>query len=104
LLIADHTLKNMTGRQVAEKISQARPGLKVLHMSGVSRERLEDEAGIMPGADFLAASLNHTAEPASAEAQTVMLFSASMLNAFIDSPVRAACRSDVDIPARMNWF
>ena len=30
LLIADHTLKTMTGRQVAEQIRQSRPGLKVI--------------------------------------------------------------------------
>jgi hypothetical protein len=45
-----------------------------------------------------ACSLVKTSTPwvlaaASAEAQTVMLFSASMLNAFIDSPVPAACRA-----------
>jgi DNA-binding response OmpR family regulator len=54
LLIADHTLKTMTGRQVAEQIRQSRPGLKVLHISGLSLEILEQDGGLMPGAEFLA--------------------------------------------------
>ncbi len=54
LLIADHTLKTMTGRQVAEQIRQSRPGLKVLHVSGLSLEKLEQDGGLMPCAEFLA--------------------------------------------------
>ncbi len=54
LLIADHTLKTMTGRQVAEQIRQSRPGLMVLHISGLSLEILEQDGGLMPGAEFLA--------------------------------------------------
>jgi len=54
LLIADHTLKTMTGRQVAEQIRQDRPGLKVLHISGLSLEKLEQDGGVIPGAEFLA--------------------------------------------------
>jgi len=54
LLIADHTLKTMTGRQVAEQIQQARPGLKVLHIFGHSAEKLQRDGGLMPGAGFLA--------------------------------------------------
>jgi DNA-binding response OmpR family regulator len=53
LLIADHTLQIMTGRQVAEQIRQSRPTLKVLHISGYPSETLEQEGGLMPGADFL---------------------------------------------------
>ena len=54
LLIADHTLKTMTGRQVAEQIRQDRPDLKVLQISGLSLEKLEQDGGLMPGAEFLA--------------------------------------------------
>ncbi|PYT26716.1 MAG: hypothetical protein DMG58_21885 [Acidobacteria bacterium] len=54
LLIADHTLKTMTGRQVAEQIRQSRPRLKVLHISGLSLEKLEQDGGLMTGAEFLA--------------------------------------------------
>src|SRR5205823_6262923 len=53
LLIADFGLKMMTGRQAAEKISQSRPGLKVLHTSGHPLEKLEELEGI-PRAEFLA--------------------------------------------------
>jgi CheY-like chemotaxis protein len=53
LLIADHTLKTMTGREVAERIRQSRPGLKVLQTSGQLREKLQQEGGLMPDAEFL---------------------------------------------------
>ena len=54
LLIADHALKTMSGRQVAEQIRQSRPALKVLHISGYPIEKLEREGGLIPGAEFLA--------------------------------------------------
>ena len=53
LLIADHTSKIMTGGQVAEQIRQSRPTLKVLHISGYPSETLEQDGGLIPGADFL---------------------------------------------------
>jgi CheY-like chemotaxis protein len=53
LLIVDHALKRMSGRQVAEHIRQTRPGLKVLHVSGYPLEKLLEEEGLTPGADFL---------------------------------------------------
>jgi two-component system, cell cycle sensor histidine kinase and response regulator CckA len=53
LLIADHSLKNMTGRQLAERIKQSRPQLKVIHISGDLREKLEQEGGLISGAAFL---------------------------------------------------
>ena len=53
LLIADHTLKTMTGRQVAQHIRRTRPDLKVLHVSGYLREKLETEGGIAPDDAFL---------------------------------------------------
>jgi len=54
LLITDHTLKTMTGRQVAEKIRQSRPSLNVLHMSGYPIEMVVQEGGLISGAEFLA--------------------------------------------------
>jgi len=51
LLIADHALKAMKGRQVADKICESRPRLKILFISGYP---LEEAGGIIPGADFLA--------------------------------------------------
>jgi CheY-like chemotaxis protein len=52
LLIADHALKTMTGPQLAEKICQARPGLRVLRISGYPLKKLE-EGEAKTGADFL---------------------------------------------------
>jgi len=52
LLIADHTLKTMTGPQLAEKICQARPGMRVLRVSGYPQEMLE-EGEAKPSSDFL---------------------------------------------------
>lgn len=54
LLIADHALKTMTGVEVAEQIRQSRPGLKILHISGHSLEKLEEDGGLIAGAEFLA--------------------------------------------------
>jgi two-component system cell cycle sensor histidine kinase/response regulator CckA len=52
LLIADHTLKTMTGPQLAEKICQARPGMRVLRVSGYPQKMLE-EGEAKPSFDFL---------------------------------------------------
>jgi len=54
LLIADHALKAMKGRQVADKICESRPRLKILFISGYPLEALEEAGEIIPGADFLA--------------------------------------------------
>lgn len=56
LLIADHALKTMTGREVAAEISRSRLGLKVLYISGYPLETLQKEAGgeSLSRADFLA--------------------------------------------------
>ncbi len=61
LLIADHALKTMTGREVAERICHSRPQLKVLHISGYPRQKIEEEGGIIPGALFLAKPFKSTA-------------------------------------------
>lgn len=54
LLIADHTLKTMTGRQVAETIRQQRPDLRVLQISGHHIDKLAEDGGLLAGAGFLA--------------------------------------------------
>ena len=54
LLVVDHRLKAMTGREVAEKICGTRPGLKVLQISGYSLEILKRDNAVIPGAEFLA--------------------------------------------------
>ena len=53
LLIADHTLKTMTGREVAEKIRESRPALKILHVSGYPLEKLKEEGEVIADAGFL---------------------------------------------------
>ena len=53
LLIADHTLKTMTGKQVAEQICRSRPLMKVLQISGYSLEIITEEDGLAAGAEFL---------------------------------------------------
>jgi two-component system cell cycle sensor histidine kinase/response regulator CckA len=53
LLIADHSLKPLNGRQVAERILRARPNLKVLHISGYPFRWLEKEGGLVSGGFFL---------------------------------------------------
>jgi DNA-binding response OmpR family regulator len=53
LLIADQSLKIMTGRQLAQRIQQSRPQLKVLHMSSDLREKVEQEGGLVSGAALL---------------------------------------------------
>lgn len=53
LIVADHTLQSMTGRQVAETILQGRPAAKVLHISGHSREMLDREGGLILGGFYL---------------------------------------------------
>jgi CheY-like chemotaxis protein len=53
MLIADHSLKSMTGREVALQIRQSRPGIKVLQMSGYLVEQLEKEGELLPDAEFL---------------------------------------------------
>ena len=54
LLIADHTLKTMTGRQVAERLCQSRPDLKVLYISGYPIGQLIGRGEAIAGANFLA--------------------------------------------------
>src|ERR1041385_1438275 len=43
LLITDHFFLNTTGRQVATRILQMRPSMKVLYISGEHREALRSE-------------------------------------------------------------
>ena len=53
LLIADHSLKTMTGREIAGKISESRPALKVLHISGYSLETLQQRGETISVTAFL---------------------------------------------------
>jgi two-component system cell cycle sensor histidine kinase/response regulator CckA len=53
VLIADHFFLNTTGRQIAERILQTRPSMKVLYISGEHREVLIDEGSLSPADAFL---------------------------------------------------
>lgn len=53
LLIVDHGIPPDGGRQLAERLTQARPGLKVMQFSGYPEEYLRREEKLMPGAVFL---------------------------------------------------
>jgi DNA-binding NtrC family response regulator len=53
MLIVDHSLPPGHGRDVAERILQWHPLMKVLHISGYPRSFLEGDDGITPNAGFL---------------------------------------------------
>lgn len=54
LLITNHMLRDGLGREVADYITQKRPGMRVLQISGHPYEQLKAEGHLMPGAAFLA--------------------------------------------------
>ena len=53
LLITDHAVPSTTGRELAERIMQSCPNIKVLHLSVWPYSRLEEENGVLPGSSFL---------------------------------------------------
>jgi CheY-like chemotaxis protein len=53
LLIVDHSLPPNRGRDVAERILQRHPFMKVLHISGYPKSFLDGDASITPNAGFL---------------------------------------------------
>lgn len=53
LLIANHSLADGTGRDAAERITQAWPDVKVLQYSGYPRQQLEPEGGVAEGVTFI---------------------------------------------------
>jgi CheY-like chemotaxis protein len=53
LLITDHAVPSTTGRELAERIMQSCPNIKVLHLSVWPYSRLEEENGVFPGSSFL---------------------------------------------------
>jgi DNA-binding response OmpR family regulator len=53
LLVTDLVLPGVSGRQVAEVLQRARPGLRVLYMSGYDESVMSAEGPVRPGDAFL---------------------------------------------------
>lgn len=53
LLVADVVMPGMNGREVAERLAERRPGVRVLYLSGYSEEVVERFGGLPPGATLL---------------------------------------------------
>lgn len=53
LLVTDLVMPGITGKALADQMRKARPGLKVLYVSGYSPEALDQEALLANGAQFL---------------------------------------------------
>ncbi len=53
LLLTDVVMPGMNGREIAERLAEARPGIGVLYMSGYSKDVLDDSGGLGPGSAFL---------------------------------------------------
>ena len=53
VLITDHSLPTTSGRELAERIMQSCPDVKVLHLSVWPFTRMQEEDGLVPGSSFL---------------------------------------------------
>ena len=53
LLVTDLALPGESGRQVAEVLQRARPGLRVLYISGHEENDLSAQGNLRPGDNFL---------------------------------------------------
>lgn len=53
LVIADHTLAQTTGRELAEQILSVCANVKVLHLSNWPFSRMQEENALVPGGSFL---------------------------------------------------
>ena len=53
VLIVNHRVPPYTGREIAERLLQAHPTARVVHISGYPRQHLESEGGLTPGSSFL---------------------------------------------------
>jgi hypothetical protein len=53
VLIVNHRMGLERGCDIAERLLINRPNLRVMHISGLPREYLEDEGGLTPGGAFL---------------------------------------------------
>jgi CheY-like chemotaxis protein len=53
LVIADHVLPNTTVRNLAERILEFCPHVKIIHVSAFTFSRMEQENELVPGSSFL---------------------------------------------------
>jgi CheY-like chemotaxis protein len=53
LLLTDVVLPGMNGRQLAEEMRSRQPGIKVLYMSGYSRDAIVDQGRLEPGVEVM---------------------------------------------------
>ena len=53
MVIAAHALPQTTGREVAERIADLCPDVKVLQISALPYQRMQDENALLPGSSFL---------------------------------------------------
>jgi len=53
LLLTDVVLPGMNGRQAAERIAAIRPGIKVLFMTGYSRNAIVHQGRLDPGVEMI---------------------------------------------------
>ena len=58
LLITDIVMPNLNGAELANRLCEARPGLKVLFMSGFAQQGLSDRGLMNSGMEFLAKPFN----------------------------------------------
>jgi CheY-like chemotaxis protein len=60
LLLTDVVMPGMSGGELARRLGESRPKLKVLFMSGYSPEAIATDGSLIPGAAFLAKPFSAT--------------------------------------------
>jgi DNA-binding response OmpR family regulator len=70
LLVTDVVMPSMNGRELAQAVKRAQPGMKVLYISGFTRELIDPMAGLGAGEAMLAKPF--TAQALMAKAREVL--------------------------------